>query len=513
MTESLILALDQGTTSSRAIAFNHAGAVVAQAQQALPPIYPQAGWVEHDPAAIWQTQLAVAKAVLSQVSATLPGCRVTALGITNQRETTLLWDRATGLPVANAIVWQDRRTAAQCHAKRGQTQRIQQRTGLVLDAYFSASKLAWLLDHTPGARARAEAGELAFGTVDTWLIYQLTKGRVHATDVSNASRTMLFDIHRMAWSPELLRLWNIPASVLPQVVASSGVLGITDAGVLGQEIAIAGIAGDQQAATFGQACFAPGMAKNTYGTGCFMLMNTGDQAVASQNRLLTTVGWQGGPAAAQALKTRQAKPAQSATAYCLEGSVFMGGATVQWLRDEMGMFANAADVEALAASVPDSGDVMLVPAFAGLGAPYWDAYARGTVLGLTRDTGRAHIARAALESIALQSADVFAAMSQDSGVPLRELRVDGGASANNLLMQMQADLTGVPVLRPKVTETTALGAAYLAGLATGFWADAHEIAANWQLDRRFEPQLSEQARTTKMARWHEAVHRARAWAR
>jgi glycerol kinase len=516
MTTPLVLALDQGTTSSRSLLFNHAGDVVASAQQALPPIYPQPGWVEHDPRAIWQTQLATMKDVLTQARVLWPASRVTALGITNQRETTLLWDRATGEPLANAVVWQDRRTAAACDALRGKAPRIQQLTGLVLDAYFSASKLAWLLDHVPGARARAARGELAFGTVDSWLIYQLTAGRVHATDVSNASRTMLFDIHRMAWSTEMLTLWDIPPSVLPQVVASSGVLGVTDAGVLGQEIAIAGVAGDQQAATFGQACFAPGMAKNTYGTGCFMLMNTGDTAVPSRQRLLTTVGWQGGAGAPAGLKKTAKHPhhtAQSATAYCLEGSVFMGGATVQWLRDGLGLIEHAPQVEALAASVPDCGDVMLVPAFAGLGAPHWDAYARGTLLGLTRDSGRAHIARAALEAIALQSADVFAAMSQDSGVPLRELRVDGGAAANNLLMQMQADLTGVPVLRPKVTETTALGAAYLAGLATGFWADANEITANWQLDRRFEPQMSESQRQSKLNRWHEGVARSRAWAR
>jgi glycerol kinase len=433
--------------------------------------------------------------------ATEQGAEVSALAITNQRETTVLWDRATGQPVAPAIVWQDRRTAALCDRLRaaGHADVFQRKTGLVLDAYFSGTKLAWLLDHVPGARRRAERGELAFGTVDSWLIWQLTGGRVHATDPSNASRTLMFNLHTLAWDEELLRLLNIPASVLPRLVPSSGVLGETLPSLLGRALPIAGVAGDQQAATFGQACFEPGMAKNTYGTGCFMLMNTGRRAVASRHRLLSTVGWQGPQGRTQ-------------TAYCLEGSVFMAGATVQWLRDGLQMIQQASEVEALAASVEDTGDVYLVPAFAGLGTPEWDSYARGTLVGMTRGTGRAQIARAALEAIALQTADVFDAMAQDAGVPLRELRVDGGASQNNLLMQLQADLLGVPVVRPRVTETTALGAAYLAGLACGVWHDAQDIVSLWQVDRRFEPGWSDVARRHKLDRWHEAVQRARGWA-
>jgi glycerol kinase len=497
---SHILSLDQGTTSSRAIVFNAQGATVALAQREFVQHFPQPGWVEHDPMEIWSTQLQVAREAL-QV-AERQGAHVTALAITNQRETTVLWDRATGRPVAPAIVWQDRRTASHCDALRAQGQAglFQRKTGLVLDAYFSGTKLAWLLDQVPGARRRAERGELAFGTVDSWLIWQLTGGRVHATDPSNASRTLLFNLHTLAWDPQLLALLNIPPSVLPQVVPSSGVVGDTDPALLGRALPIAGVAGDQQAATFGQACFEPGMAKNTYGTGCFMLMNTGQRAVTSRHRLLSTVGWQGPRGRAQ-------------SAYCLEGSVFMAGATVQWLRDGLHMIQSAGEVEALAASVEDSGDVYLVPAFAGLGTPEWDSYARGTLVGMTRGTGRAHIARAALEAIALQSADVFDAMARDAGVPLRELRVDGGASRNNLLMQLQADLLGVPVVRPQVTETTALGAAYLAGLACGVWRDAHDIAALWQVDRRFEPSLSDVARRHKLQRWHEAVQRSRGWAR
>ena len=495
-----ILSLDQGTTSSRAIVFNAEGDTVSMAQREFAQHFPQPGWVEHDPLEIWRTQLQVAREALH--TAEQRGGRVTALAITNQRETTVLWDRATGQPVAPAIVWQDRRTASLCEGLRAQglADRIQRKTGLVLDAYFSGTKLAWLLDHVPGARRRAERGELAFGTVDSWLIWQLTAGRVHATDPSNASRTLLFNLHTMTWDPQLLAWLNIPASVLPRVVPSSGVLGETEPSLLGRAVPIAGVAGDQQAATFGQACFEPGMAKNTYGTGCFMLMNTGRRAVTSRHRLLSTVGWQGPQGRAQ-------------SAYCLEGSVFMAGATVQWLRDGLQMIRQAAEVEALAASVEDTGDVYLVPAFAGLGTPEWDSYARGTLVGMTRGTGRAHIARAALESIALQSADVFEAMVQDAGVPLRELRVDGGASRNNLLMQLQADLLGVPVVRPRVTETTALGAAYLAGLACGVWRDAQDISTLWQVDRRFEPGLGEVARRHKLERWHEAVQRSRGWAR
>jgi glycerol kinase len=497
---SYILALDQGTTSSRAIVFDQAGSVVSVAQREFRQIFPQPGWVEHDAREIWATQHAVALEAMERAGAQADA--FVALGITNQRETTVLWDRTTGQPVANAIVWQDRRTAARCDALRAQASaaRIQLKTGLVIDAYFSGTKLEWLLDHVPGARARAEAGELAFGTIDSWLVWNLTGGRVHATDASNASRTLLFNLHTQDWDDELLALLRIPRAVLPDVMPSSGVIAETESSLFGAALPIAGIAGDQQAATFGQACFAPGMAKNTYGTGCFMLMNTGAQPVASRNRLLTTIGWQGpvGP---------------HRTAYCLEGSVFMAGATVQWLRDGLQMIQSAAEVESLAAQVDDTGDVYLVPAFAGLGTPDWDGYARGTLVGMTRGTGRAHIARAALEAIALQSADVFAAMSRDARIPLRELRVDGGASRNNLLMQLQADFLGVPVVRPQVTETTALGAAYLAGLATGFWQGADDISAQWAAERRFEPRLGQNERQAKLARWRDAVERSKGWAR
>ena len=504
-----ILALDQGTTSSRAMLFDHAGAVVAVEQAEFAQIFPQPGWVEHDALEIWQSQLKTAQNCLKKASnqplaqsnrGQAAPVNIAAIGITNQRETTVLWDRATGQPVANAIVWQDRRTAGRCDELRekGHTALIQQKTGLVLDAYFSATKLAWLLDNVPGARARADRGKLAFGTMDSWLVWNLTGGTrsgVHVTDASNASRTLLFNIHAMQWDDELLSLFNIPPSVLPKVVPSSGMVGHTDAALFGTAIPIAGIAGDQQAATFGQACLKPSMAKNTYGTGCFMLMNTGTTPVTSENKLLSTVGWQLGTTAT----------------YCLEGSVFMGGATIQWLRDGLKIIQSAAEVQALAETVPDSGDVYLVPAFSGLGTPHWDPYARGAMLGITRGTTRAHIARAALEAIALQSADVFTAMSQDAGFSLQELRVDGGASANDLLMQMQADFSGVPVVRPKVTETTALGAAYLAGLAVGFWSDLEEIASQWQVDRCFEPQKSADLRAAKLARWHKAVARAGDW--
>jgi glycerol kinase len=505
-----VLALDQGTTSSRAIVFDRAGRVVTVAQREFRQIFPQPGWVEHDAREIWATQHAVALEAMERSGADARS--FAALGITNQRETTLLWDRATGQPIANAIVWQDRRTAPRCDAlrKQGHAARIQQKTGLVIDAYFAGTKLEWLLDHVPGARARAEAGELAFGTIDSWLVWNLTGGRVHATDASNASRTLLFNLHTQDWDAELLALLRIPRAVLPEVVPSSGVLAETEASLLGAALPIAGIAGDQQAATFGQACFAPGMAKNTYGTGCFMLMNTGARPVNSRNRLLTTVGWQGPPLPPP---LGQGRDGGGRVAYCLEGSVFMAGATVQWLRDGLQIINSAPEVESLAAQVDDTGDVYLVPAFAGLGTPDWDGYARGTLVGMTRGTSRAHIARAALEAIALQSADVFAAMSRDARIPLKELRVDGGASRNNLLMQMQADFLGVPVVRPQVTETTALGAAYLAGLATGFWRDADQIAGQWQVDRRFEPRLGEGERQAKLARWREAVERAKAWAR
>ena len=427
------------------------------------------------------------------------------MGIANQRETTVLWDRLTGEPVAHAIVWQDRRTAGRCAELReqGHAAMIQQKTGLVLDAYFSATKLEWLLDNVPGARARAERGELAFGTMDSWLVWKLTGGRVHVTDVSNASRTLLFNINSMQWDDTLLALFNIPVSVLPRVVSSSAVVAETDAALLGMPLKIAGLAGDQQAAAFGQACLRPGMVKNTYGTGCFMLMNTGGRPVMSGHQLLSTVGWRLGDAT---------DGSACADTYCLEGSVFMGGATIQWLRDGLQIIESASQVQALAASVPDSGDVYLVPAFTGLGTPNWDPHARGALLGMSRGTTRAHIARAALEAIALQSADVFTAMSQDAGLALRELRVDGGASCNDLLMQMQADFSGVPVVRPQVTETTALGAACLAGLAVGLWANAEEIMGQWRIDRCFEPQMSLADRLAKLARWHKAVERSRQWA-
>ncbi|MDF1484972.1 glycerol kinase GlpK [Ramlibacter sp. H39-3-26] len=502
-----LLALDQGTTSSRAILFDHAGQVCARAQQEFTQIFPQPGWVEHDAREIWAAQRDVARQCLERVGMvrTDPcrmGHELAAIGIANQRETVVLWERATGQPVANAIVWQDRRTAGRCDELRAQGKAgfIQQRTGLVLDAYFSGTKLQWLLDHVPGARARAGRGELAFGTVDSWLVWNLTGGRAHVTDASNASRTLLYNIHTGRWDDALLRLFGIPRSLLPRIVPSSGVVARCDPALFGVPVPIAGIAGDQQAATFGQACFAPGMAKNTYGTGCFMLMNTGTAAVPSRNRLLTTVGWQG------------PEGAPRRTAYCLEGGVFMAGATIQWLRDGLQMIRAAPEVEALAALVPDTGDVYLVPAFAGLGAPDWDGHARAILLGMTRGTTRAHIARAALEAIALQVADVFAAMEKDAGIALRELRVDGGASANDLLMQLQADFLGVPVVRPRMAETTALGAAYLAGLATGFWASAQEISAQWAVGRRFEPAIGAAARAAKRARWRQAVERARGWA-
>jgi glycerol kinase len=503
-----IIALDQGTTSSRAIAFDQAGSVCASSQQEFRQIFPKPGWVEHDANEIWASQLVVLqnlikKLAITRVNTAQLATNIIAIGITNQRETTVLWERETGKPLHNAIVWQDRRTAAACDAlrKAGKAGLIQRKTGLVLDAYFSGTKLAWLLDNIPGARARAARGELCFGTIDSWLIYKLTAGKQHLTDASNASRTLLFNLHTMRWDEELLRLLNIPAAVLPQVVPSSGVVAQTDASILGAAIPIAGIAGDQQAATFGQACFAPGMAKNTYGTGCFMLMNTGDTPVPSQNKLLTTVAW-GGP-----------KSQARRNAYALEGSVFMAGATIQWLRDGLQMIQSAPEVEALAATVEDTGDVYLVPAFAGLGTPHWDGWARGTLIGLTRGSTRAHIARAALEAIALQSADVFEAMRADSGIALKELRVDGGASSNALLMQMQADFLGVPVVRPRVAETTALGAAYLAGLGVGFWASGSEIAQQWQVDQRFEPRMKVAERNAKLARWREAVERAKGWAK
>jgi glycerol kinase len=491
---SFVLALDQGTTSSRALVFDRAGTVRAVAQQEFRQIFPHPGWVEHDAQEIWATQSGVLYEALAKAGI---GARdIAAIGITNQRETTVLWDRATGRPVANAIVWPDRRTAPACDELRaaGHAAAIARKTGLVIDAYFSGTKLKWLLDHGKGLRARAARGELAFGTIDSWLVWNLTGGTVHVTDPSNASRTMLFNTRTGAWDDELLALLDIPRAVLPQVVPSSGVC--AQAEVAGIRVPVAGIAGDQQAALFGQACHAPGLAKNTYGTGCFLLLNTGEEAVASANNLLTTVAWQ-----------REGK-----THYALEGSVFIGGAVVQWLRDGLQIVRSAAEIEALAASVPDNGGVYLVPAFAGLGAPHWDAYARGAMFGLTRGATAGHIARAALEAIAFQSADVLAAMQRDAGIQLTELRVDGGAAANDLLLQFQADVLGVPVVRPKVLETTALGAGYLAGLAVGYWNDAADVAANWQVDRVFEPAMGRDRAQELHAGWEKAVERAKGWA-
>jgi len=489
-----VLALDQGTTSSRAIVFNDRGGIVAAAQKEFSQIFPQSGWVEHDAREIWSTQAGVAQEALAR--AQIRPAEVAAIGITNQRETTLLWDRKTSEPVANAIVWQDRRTAPFCDQlrSRGLDSLIREKTGLVIDAYFSATKLHWLLENVPGVRARAEAGELAFGTVDTWLIWQLTRGKVHATDASNASRTMLCNIRTGDWDDELLKLFNVPRSVLPRIAASSEILGEAVDGLAG--LPIAGVAGDQQAALFGQACLKPGMVKNTYGTGCFMLMQTGTKPVASKNNLLTTIAWRLG----------------NQLEYALEGSVFIAGAAVQWLRDGLGIIKTSAEVEALAAQVEDNGGVYLVPAFAGLGAPHWDAYARGTITGLTRGSTAGHIARATLESMAYQSADLVHAMEADAGLPLTELRVDGGASVNNGLMQFQCDLLNVGVVRPRVSETTALGAAYLAGLATGVWKNKDEIASHWDAERRFEPRLADDKRRQLVAGWTKAVGRAKSWA-
>jgi len=490
-----ILALDQGTSSSRAILFDRSGAPVATAQKELTQHYPHPGWAEHDPREIWELQLAVARQALRD--ARVEARQVAAIGIANQRETTVLWDRLTGAPVAPAIVWQDRRTADRCAqlTAEGAGPLIQGKTGLLIDPYFSATKLAWLLDHVPGARARADRGELAFGTIESWLVWNLTGGRRHLTEVSNASRTSLLNLRTLEWDDELLALFAIPRSVLPEIVPSSGALAETDPELFGMSLPIAGMAGDQQAALFGQACLNAGMAKNTYGTGLFLLMNTGQQPTVSRHRLLTTVGWRRG----------------AETGYALEGSVFMGGAIVQWLRDGLGFIGAADQIEALAATCESSEGVILVPAFAGLGAPYWDAYARGALVGMTRGTGRPQIARAALDSIALQTVDIVRAMEADSGIAVSELRVDGGASQCDLLMQIQADLLGVPVVRPRVTETTALGAAYLAGIQVKFWSGLDEVAQQWQEARRFEPAISAEERGTRVARWHRAVERARAW--
>ena len=490
-----VLALDQGTTSSRAILFDHQGAIRAVAQREFEQIFPQPGWVEHDPEEIWTSQISVAVEALSRAQASHKD--IAALGITNQRETAVVWDRETGQPVYNAIVWQDRRTSGFCDQLKsdGRGPLIQQRTGLLIDAYFSATKINWILEHVPGARARAEAGKLAFGTVDSWLIWKLTDGRVHVTDVSNASRTMLFDIHRGAWHDELLDLFRVPRSMMPEARPSSEIYGHCSNALGLGDVAIGGIAGDQQASLFGQRCISPGLSKNTYGTGCFLLQNTGTRAVASSNRLVTTIAWKIG----------------ETTEYALEGSVFVGGAVVQWLRDGLGLIRTSGEIEALANSVPDNGGVYFVPAFVGLGAPHWDPYARGTIAGITRGTKAGHIARAALESIAYQVADLLDAIQRDAGTPLAELRVDGGASANDGLMQFQSDILGIPVVRPAVTETTALGAAYLAGISSGFWHDAQEIAAMPRDERRFEPRMPAARVAELRERWKEALTRAKAW--
>ncbi len=489
----IVLALDQGTTSSRAVVFDEAGRVVAAAQQELPPIYPQPGWVEHDPHAIWNTQIATAREALAQSGRS--AADIAGIGITNQRETTIVWDRHTGEPVANAIVWQDRRTAAYCAAAKadGLEPQVRERTGLVLDPYFSGTKVRWILDHVDGARARAERGDLLFGTVDSWLVWKLTGGAAHVTDVTNASRTLLLDIHTRDWSAPLLEALRVPRAMLPQVVPSSAVVAHASSEWFGAPVPIAGIAGDQQAALFGQRCTAPGRVKNTYGTGCFMLMHTGALAPLSANQLLTTIAWDLG----------------QRVEYALEGSVFVAGAAVQWLRDGLGIIARAADIEPLAASVPDAGGVVFVPAFTGLGAPHWDPDARGLLYGLTRGTTRAHLARAALEAIALQNADILQCMQADAGVALDGLRVDGGATRNDLLMQIQADLLGVPVSRAANAESTALGAAMLAGRAVGVWRDDAALDAIWECDRVFEPSAPSARIEALRAGWADAVARAR----
>jgi glycerol kinase len=490
-----ILALDQGTTSSRAIVFSHGGRVVSLAQQEFPQILPGPGLVEHDPEAIWSSQLEVARQALKQAGATAHD--IAALGVTNQRETTILWERDTGRPVANAIVWQSRVSAPICDRLKadGKQDLFRSKTGLVVDAYFSGTKIKHLLDTVSGLRSRAQRGEILFGTVDSYLIWRLSGGKLHITDYSNASRTLIFNIYTLLWDDELLAILDIPRAMLPEVRPSSQVYGQTAAEMFGQPIPIAAAAGDQQAATFGQACFTPGKAKNTYGTGCFMLLNTGQRPVPSHNNLLTTIGWGLG----------------GKVTYCLEGAVFIAGAVVQWLRDGLRVIRSSAEVEALANSVPDSGGVYFVPAFVGLGAPHWDPYARGLIIGLERGTQVAHIARAAIESMAYQTRDLLDAMQQDAGLKLAELKVDGGAAVNNQLLQFQADLLGTRVVRPVVAETTALGAAYLAGLAVGYWNSTDDVARNWALDRQFQPQLPDDRRQTLIAQWRRAVERSRSW--
>ena len=482
-----IMSLDQGTTSSRCILFDKQGNIISMAQKEYQQIYPKAGWVEHDPMEIWQTQLEVAQQAIAQKG--LTAADIAAIGITNQRETTILWDKRTGKPIYNAIVWQCRRTAKDCDTLAQYRDMFQQKTGLLLDAYFSATKIRWILHHVPNAKKLAEQGNLLFGTVDTWLIWHLTGGQVHATDYSNASRTMLFNIHTLQWDDEILKILDIPNSILPKVLPSSDIFGYTLPFHFGSPIPIAGVAGDQQAALFGQACFTPGSAKNTYGTGCFLLMNTGEQPVLSKNGLLTTIAWGLG----------------DKVTYALEGSVFVAGAAIQWLRDELELIQTAQETEALALSVPDTCGVYSVPAFVGLGAPHWDAYARGMLTGLTRGANRRHIVRAALESMAYQTYDILHAMEEDAKIPLAELRADGGAAANSFLLQFQADITGVPVLRPTILETTALGACYLAGLAVGYWKDLSEIRRNWGVSHAFSPNISKESANIRLTGWQKAL--------
>jgi glycerol kinase len=491
-----ILAFDQGTTSSRAIVFDKNGMIKSMAQKEFTQFFPQPGWVEHDPNEIWSTQLGVAAEAITKTGLSIED--IAAIGITNQRETTLVWDRNTSEPICNAIVWQDRRTASYCDElkQKGYLTFVQNKTGLIIDAYFSATKLKWILDNIAGAREKANKGDLCFGTVDSWLLWKLTKGTIHATDITNASRTMLYNIHTLSWDEELLHLFDIPASVLPQVKSSSEVYGYTQQVLTAHNIPIAGIAGDQQAALFGQMCTKPGMVKNTYGTGCFMLMQTGEKPVTSQNNLLTTIAWQ----------------INGRTQYALEGSVFIAGAIVQWLRDGLQLIRTSAEIESLAQQVSSSEGVYIVPAFAGLGAPYWNGHARGTITGITRGTTAAHIARACIESIAFQTMDVLQAMHADSGVAIQELRVDGGATVNNQLMEFQSDLLGTPVIRPKITETTALGAAYLAGLAVGYWQSLEEIQQQWQADTVFQPYATEMQRNQWSREWQRAIRAAQAWA-
>ena len=493
--KEFILALDQGTTSSRAIVFDRNGLPVATAQKEFTQFYPKPGWVEHDPEEIWSTQAGVALEAITKAG--LESVNIAAIGITNQRETTIVWNRKTGKPVYNAIVWQDRRTADFCDQLKneGHSRKILEKTGLIIDAYFSATKVRWILDNVKGARKLAEAGELAFGTVDSWLVWNLTRGGLHITDVSNASRTMLFNIHSLKWDEELLKIFNIPSNMLPEVRSSSEVYGKT-VGQFATAIPVAGIAGDQQAALFGQMCIEPGMVKNTYGTGCFMMMNIGNKPIESKSKLLTTVAWRIG----------------NDTQYALEGSIFIAGAVVQWLRDGLGIIKKSGDVEKLAAKVKDSEGVYFVPAFAGLGAPHWNQHARGTIVGITRGSTSAHIARAALDSIAYQTLEVLLAMQKDSGIDIRELRVDGGATVNNQLMQFQSDLLQAKVVRPKITETTALGAAYLAGLAVKYWSDIKEVKQQWQMDRTFSPQIKSADTQSLIKGWHRAVNASKAWA-